>query len=276
LILCGIYKITSPSGKVYIGYSKNIIKRFREYKSLDQKIIGQPYIYRSLKKYGVTAHRFEIKELCDFDDLCKRERYWQDHYDVTGEMGLNCHLTETDEKPRVVSQETRDKLSKANKGKTVSESAKLKISKANKGRTHTDETRKKFSDAKIGKTSPRKGAKLSDDTKTKISQANKGNVPPNKGIPHTQETKTKISKANTGYKMSDDWCIRNGLKSKGNTNTRIGVSQYDLLGNHIQDFVSILHAEQNTGIYQKTIVRVASGITKNPQKFIWKYTKYIK
>lgn len=32
--ICGIYKITSPSGKVYIGQSNNIIKRWITYKSI--------------------------------------------------------------------------------------------------------------------------------------------------------------------------------------------------------------------------------------------------
>ena len=48
--MIGIYKITSPSGKIYIGQSKDIEKRFKAYKNLKCK--GQPYIYRSLLKYG--------------------------------------------------------------------------------------------------------------------------------------------------------------------------------------------------------------------------------
>ena len=30
-IICGIYKITSPTGRIYIGQSKNIKQRFRDY-----------------------------------------------------------------------------------------------------------------------------------------------------------------------------------------------------------------------------------------------------
>jgi len=35
--VCGIYKITSPTNKVYIGQSTNILFRFRAYKRLNCK-----------------------------------------------------------------------------------------------------------------------------------------------------------------------------------------------------------------------------------------------
>ena len=60
--ICGIYKITSPSEKNYIGQAVNINKRFYRYKSLDcsQQII----LYKSFIKYGVENHIFEIIEEC--------------------------------------------------------------------------------------------------------------------------------------------------------------------------------------------------------------------
>jgi len=62
-----VYKITSPSNKVYIGITKNIIRRFKEYKSLRCK--SQILIYNSLKKYGWDSH---IKEIL-FITLTKEE-----------------------------------------------------------------------------------------------------------------------------------------------------------------------------------------------------------
>ena len=59
----GIYKITSPSGKVYIGQSIDIERRFRHYKRMVCK--DQVKVYNSFLKYGVDAHIFEILELCD-------------------------------------------------------------------------------------------------------------------------------------------------------------------------------------------------------------------
>lgn len=52
-----IYKITSPSGRVYIGQSKNVKKRIRDYKNCKP---SQKVLYRSLKKYGYKNHIFEI------------------------------------------------------------------------------------------------------------------------------------------------------------------------------------------------------------------------
>lgn len=56
--LRGIYKITSPSGKVYIGQSKNIKQRLQGYKWMKCK--SQILLYNSLKKYGYENHHIEI------------------------------------------------------------------------------------------------------------------------------------------------------------------------------------------------------------------------
>lgn len=56
--MVGIYKITSPSNKVYIGQSRNISKRKSSYKKNPNK--SQRYIYSSLCKYGFENHKFEV------------------------------------------------------------------------------------------------------------------------------------------------------------------------------------------------------------------------
>lgn len=53
-----IYKITSPSGSVYIGQTKNRIRRFRSYKQL--KCLNQSKLYSSFIKYGYENHTIEI------------------------------------------------------------------------------------------------------------------------------------------------------------------------------------------------------------------------
>lgn len=85
--MIGIYKITNPNGKNYIGQSINIEKRFNQYKKLTCK--NQVILYRSLLKYGVENHIFEVIEECNIEILNERERYWQDFYNVI-EKGLNC------------------------------------------------------------------------------------------------------------------------------------------------------------------------------------------
>ncbi len=45
----GIYKIVTPSGKVYIGQSIKILERIKSYKRVDITCKRQPKLYRSLK-----------------------------------------------------------------------------------------------------------------------------------------------------------------------------------------------------------------------------------
>ena len=58
LDICGVYLITSPVGKKYVGCSVAIYKRWNEYKKLRCK--KQRKLYHSFLKYGVENHKFEI------------------------------------------------------------------------------------------------------------------------------------------------------------------------------------------------------------------------
>lgn len=108
--MIGIYKITSPSNKIYIGQSVNIERRFNEYKKLYKSNV-QLVLYRSFLKYGILNHKFEIIEQCKLDELNTRERYWQEYYDVLGKNGLNCEYVKTDLKNKKVSTITKKQIS---------------------------------------------------------------------------------------------------------------------------------------------------------------------
>ena len=109
--ISGIYKWTSPSGKVYVGQSLDLKRRLSTYKQPKQK--RQPKLYNSFKKYGVGNHEFEILEECSIESLNVRERYWQDYYDVLGINGLNCRLTGIDDRTGKLSEETIEKMKKS-------------------------------------------------------------------------------------------------------------------------------------------------------------------
>lgn len=115
---CGIYKITSPSSKIYIGQSINIESRFKYYKTMYAK--KQLKLDRSLRKYGIDLHIFEVIEQCDELHLNERERYWQEFYDVLGKKGLNCRYTNTFDKSGKLSKESCKKIAESHKGKTHS------------------------------------------------------------------------------------------------------------------------------------------------------------
>lgn len=114
--MIGIYKITSPSGKVYIGQSIDIDKRKNNYKNLNCK--DQPKIYNSLNKYGWLNHKFEVIEECNIEFLNEQEvnwkKYYLEYFKNNWKMVLFCELYDTGGGPR--SQETKNKISKTNMG----------------------------------------------------------------------------------------------------------------------------------------------------------------
>ena len=133
--MIGIYRITSPTKKVYIGQSVNIERRFYEYSKL-KNCNTQPKLYNSFKKYGVENHIFEIIEESSIELLNYKERYYQDLFNVIGRYGLNCVLQDTSFSKRIVSDETKLKLKKARKNqiKTKETLTKMSISMMGKNK----------------------------------------------------------------------------------------------------------------------------------------------
>ena len=140
--MIGIYKITSPSNRIYIGQSIRLEERLLEYKK-QKNCSGQPKVFNSFLKYGVKNHKFEIIEECSADLLNNRERYWQEFYN-TIINGLNCILTKTTDKKAVFSNEIRNKMSIAKKGKKQSDEHINKRVISKKGYIHSDETKNKI------------------------------------------------------------------------------------------------------------------------------------
>jgi group I intron endonuclease len=185
-LMVGIYKIESPSGKIYIGQSVNIYKRLSGYRSIN--CIKQTKLYRSLLKYGYDSHILSILEECSVHDLNDRERYWQDFYESVGLNGLNCRLQSSFNLSGYLSEDTKDKIRKNRKGiKSKFKDDKSRIEKI-----------------KIALT----GKKLSDNHKMSLSISHKG-------IKMSEETKEKKRIKMTGYKFGDEFkkkmsCIQTG------------------------------------------------------------------
>ena len=95
--MIGIYKITSPTNRVYIGQSMDVEKRIYRYRYL-QGLVNQTRLYKSIIKYGYNNHTFEIITLCYEEQLNEFERDFQEAYDVLSVNGLNCKLTTTNDK----------------------------------------------------------------------------------------------------------------------------------------------------------------------------------
>lgn len=167
--MIGIYKITSPSGRIYIGQSIDIFNRLKSYKQT--KCNEQPKIYKSILKYGWENHLFEVELECNVNELNEKERFYQEKYNSV-EKGLNCVYTKTNDKSGKSSEETKLKISLNNARQFL-------------GKKHTEESKLKMSNSLKGRQS-RLGAILSNETKKKIGDSNKGKK-------HSDETKLKMS-----------------------------------------------------------------------------------
>ena len=147
--MIGVYKIISPTNRVYIGQSRDLIQRKSHYKYMRCK--GQPKLYHSLVKYGWEYHSFEIihqlPEDIGQDTLNEYEILYCNQYRRCGFKMLNVKEPGSSGK---VAEETKRKISQGNKGKVRTEEAKLKYSTAK--RNVSEETRKKQSIAHLGKT----------------------------------------------------------------------------------------------------------------------------
>jgi group I intron endonuclease len=216
-IIC-VYKITSPSGKNYIGSSVNYKRRLTQYKGTGAKT--QTILYNSFAKHGFDNHVFEIVELCTKENVLERELYYGSLYKVLGEKGLNCKLPKFGDKYQNTRQETIDKMkawkpsedtiakmkaaqTKRAKEQPVSNETKQKLREANLGKKASDETKKKMSlkgkgrvvseESRI-KMGAWKRKPCSEEVKKRISEKLKGK-------PLSESTKKAISVANTGKTM---------------------------------------------------------------------------
>ena len=165
--MIGIYKITNPNERVYIGQTNNISKRLNKYYNLN--CTKQPRLYRSLKKHGVENHKFEIIEECELEELNERERFWQEFYDVLSSKGMNCSYVQTFTKKGKVKEESCKKLSKALTGRKLSSEHVEKIKIALSKRIVSDKVRESARKLSKGKKLPREQVEKMRQTKLSLN-----------------------------------------------------------------------------------------------------------
>jgi hypothetical protein len=128
------------------------------------------------------------------------------------------------------SEETKMKMSKAQKGRKLTEETKRKIGEANKGKYHSEETKKRLSEILNGNKRSL-GKHLTTEQKKKISETLKGRV-------FSEEHKRKISEAHKGVQRSEE------LKRKlSEFHKRIPMEQHASwrggIGNHGKGYIEI-------------------------------------
>lgn len=167
--------------KIYVGQTINLRQRWSAHKSYAKSNKPNQYIHIAMKKYGIENFSHQLlEEYNSQNEADSAEEFWIEFFQSRNRlMGYNI-------KPggmvSTLSKDTKQKISKAHKGKKLSKAHIENISKALTGRKFTEEHKNKIS---------RLGSTQTTETREKISQAHIGMV-------HTKETKDKISKINSG------------------------------------------------------------------------------
>ena len=159
-----VYLHTSPSGKYYVGITKQEPnRRWRNGKGYTKN----KYFYRAIEKYGWDNINHEIVA----SNLTKEEA---ENFEI--KLISELHSNEKDFGYNI-----------ANGGNS------------NKGFSHTEEWKEQHSHYMQGENNPMYGKTHSEEVKEKIRNINKGNTYRlGKGL--SSETKNKIGEANTGAK----------------------------------------------------------------------------
>lgn len=218
--ICGIYKATSPSGKIYIGQSRDVRARWSQHRREKKLFCG---INRSIYKYGYNAHLFVIVHELPFDidqeTLDLYECIYIDQFKDCGfellnqkgggyrgklseESKIKMSLKAKGRKPWntgtkgviVISDHVKEIVSKTHKGRKRSSITKQRLSESAKGRKHSEESKRKMSNIKIGKPTGRKGCFMSVEA---IEQMRLKKI----GQRHSEEAKRKISENHSRHNL---------------------------------------------------------------------------
>lgn len=183
----GVYKITNTlNGRVYYGSTQEFGKRWNSHiRMLKKNDHHNRFLQFDYNKCGDKCFVFEILETVDGskeERLLKEEQYLLEFFD----SGNKCYnLTNKaisrerckNKQNRACSEETKKKISEANKGRVYSEEARKNMSDAHVGYKPTDEARQNMSNAqKARKVNGMSGKKLSGGRKQQISNFFKGHT----------------------------------------------------------------------------------------------------
>lgn len=251
-----IYKLTSPSGKIYIGQTNRTLEiRWKEHLKLARNGGNLP-LSRAIRRY---KEQFTVEiVVAGVPEWAVNafEKYWIHYYD-TYNFGYNCTTGgeglkgyKHSEKTKAIlaqkstgntshlghrhSQYTKDLLSNLHKGNTYW-----------KGKTHTAESKKKMSDSAQGKT-------IRKETREKLSIAATGRK-------HTLETKKKMSEYARVYRTG---------KNASRATSVICIDTGEV-------FDTIQEAACKMGLDNSAIGKCCKGRLKTTGGYRWKYKEVI-
>lgn len=136
--MVGIYKITSPTGRIYVGQSVELEERFIAYSNFRCK--AQKLLYNSIKKNGWESHIWEIVIKGDFDKQTLNfleEKYVKEFNSFRGWSRKGMNLTTGGDSP-ILDISVKTRISKG-------------VSKYHKTIGHSKETKNKIAQSLLGK-----------------------------------------------------------------------------------------------------------------------------
>ena len=206
--IIGVYKISNlVSDRYYIGYSKNINKRFRVHRcKLKNSCHDNIFLQRAYNLDGEDKFIYEIIHRCNTEkeakeielqyltDLTIRDKLYNLNYNNSGGDLLTNHPDKELIREKIIKSYT-ETISKMSCEERKEKYGKIGERNGMYGKTHTEEARKIFSELHMGNTYT-KGKKASEETKQKLSKMRKnkntGEENPFFGKHHTEETKEKL------------------------------------------------------------------------------------
>ena len=245
-----IYKITNPRGFIYIGQTSNLKIRLSCYKGAHCK--SQSKLYYSIKKYGWSAHDFEIIDSTGTkEELNKLEIKWIKSFNsYNTPRGLN--LAEGGNGTMPLSEEHKRKISIANKGRKMTDATKQKLINSNKGNNH------------------RWGIPHSEETKEKLRIANIGNKNC-VGYVHTKAARLNMSKGKIEYFKHNKW--NQESIDRGHEKLSILFGTKLLCHQNGKIYNSIVKAEKDLGMGSKRINRYLKGLYETANGYTFEILK---
>ena len=224
-----IYKITNQiNGKLYVGQAAGTLKG-RKYHHIRDALVNNSKcaIHNAIRKYGVENFKFKTLFICDSKaDMNKKEKETIKTMKSKRPIGYN--LTDGGEGAFGYkhTEESKIKISAANKGRKMSKEEKERRKKTHSHAKMSEElketlrklSKKRKMTAEQKVIMSRLGKKHSAETKAKMSKVRKGKSI-NLGKKATLETRLKLSAAHKGH------CRNLGSKRLDEIKARMSIAQ---------------------------------------------------
>lgn len=248
-----VYRHTSPSGKVYIGMTKQSAEKRWQYGLGYRK---QVKFYRAIQKYGWENITHEVVSSgLSFEEAEQRERELIEQYrSCDNRFGYNVERGGNAQKG--MSEETREKLRAAN----LTEESLARVREINRLRWSDPEEHARMSERIRGENNPMYGKKIPEKQRQAMIDGlrrsekifdHSGEKNSFYGKRHTEEAKAKISETRIGAK---NWRAKKVLCVETNV-----------------VYPCVKDAYRETGIHFSSISKVCTGKNVTAGGYHWKY-----